>query len=201
MVMVGTCAEYDWRYGYCSESITPLLPGTLYGRCKGALRSVLEPFAEQAQISWAWGRLFFLYGPNEHPDRLVASVIRRLLAGEPAPCSVGNQVRDFLHVQDAAEALVALLGSDFQGSVNVASGKPTTVRELVLAIAEKVGRSDLLQFGAQPVGKEEPPLLVADVRRLNETISWHPQYDLDAGLVQTIAWWKVLVPESHNVRN
>src|SRR5581483_9823238 len=86
VVVAGTCAEYDWGYGYCAEGKTPLAPATLYGKCKDALRSVLEGFAAAADLSTAWGRLFYLYGPHEHPDRFVASVIRRLLAGEPAPC-------------------------------------------------------------------------------------------------------------------
>src|SRR5262249_18992294 len=82
VVVAGSCAEYDWTAaGTCDEATTPLRPATLYGACKDALRRVLEAFAAQAGLSAAWGRLFFLYGPGEHPDRLVASVARALLAG------------------------------------------------------------------------------------------------------------------------
>ena len=98
VVMAGSCAEYDWRYGYCSEAVTPLAPRTLYGTCKHSLQLVLSAFAKQTGLSAAWGRIFFLFGPYEHPDRLVAFVIRSLLKGEAARCSHGNQIRDFLYV-------------------------------------------------------------------------------------------------------
>jgi len=87
LVMAGTCAEYDWKYGYCSEQITPLLPATVYGTCKHSLQVMLDAFSRQTGLSVAWGRIFFLYGPHEHPDRLVSSVIRSVLRGEPARCS------------------------------------------------------------------------------------------------------------------
>ena len=53
---VGTCAEYDWRYGYCSEEFTPLAPRTLYGTCKHCLQTMLGALAKQTGLSEAWGR-------------------------------------------------------------------------------------------------------------------------------------------------
>ncbi len=124
VVTAGSCLEYDWNYGYCSEVATPL-------RAAHALRH-LQARAAAADVGaddaarWftsAWGRIFFLYGPHEHPDRLVASVIRSLLAGEPARTSHGNQVRDYLYAGDVADAFVALLESDVTGPINIASGR------------------------------------------------------------------------------
>lgn len=190
VVMAGTCAEYNWKYGYCSECVTPLSPTSLYGVCKHSLQILLDAFAKQTGLSAAWGRIFFLYGPYEHPSRLVASVVRAVLQGEPARCSHGNQIRDFLHVQDVADAFVALLDHDISGSVNIASGCPVALRDVICMIAEKTGRRDLIQLGALPVPADEPPLLVADVSRLHNAVGWRPKYDLDTGLEQTIQWWK-----------
>lgn len=190
VVMVGSCAEYDWRYGYCSEATTPIAPTTLYGTCKHLLQLVLSATSEQRGLSAAWGRTFFLFGPHEHPDRLVAYVIRSLLRGEPARCSHGRQVRDFLYVQDMADAFVALLDSAVSGPINIASGKPVVLQELIYKIAAKFNRDDLIQLGTVPTSPDEPPLLVADVRRLHEEVGWTPKYDLDTGLEQTIDWWK-----------
>ena len=50
-VFAGTCAEYDWSYGYCSESITPTHPSTLYGTCKNSLQEMLAYFSKQAKLS------------------------------------------------------------------------------------------------------------------------------------------------------
>ena len=192
VVMAGTCAEYDWRYGYCSEAVTPLAPTTLYGICKHSLQLMLVAFSEQTGLSAAWGRIFFLFGPYEHPDRLVAHVIRSLLRGEPARCSHGNQIRDFLYVQDVADAFVALLDSAVSGPINIASGKPVAVRDVICKIAEMQYRPDLIQMGALPAREDEPPLLIADVRRLEEEVRWQPKYDLDTGLKKTIEWWSNL---------
>lgn len=190
VVMAGTCAEYDWRYGYCSEHTTPLAPATLYGTCKHSLQMMLRAYAEQTSLSAAWGRIFFLYGPHEHPDRLVASVICQLLQGLPARCSHGNQVRDFLHVQDVASAFVKLLGSAVTGPVNIASGQPVRLKDVIDHIAGQLDRRDLVQLGAIPESPGDPPLLVADIRRLRNEVAWQPSYDLERGIAQTIEWWK-----------
>jgi nucleoside-diphosphate-sugar epimerase len=126
----------------------------------------------------------------------VASVIRRLLAGERAPTSEGSQVRDFLHVEDVAAAFVALLESDVQGPVNIASGKPVAVGDLVTSIARRLSRLDLLDRGALPTPGGEPPLLVADVQRLDHEVGWRPRYDLESGLEQTIEWWRAELSRS-----
>ncbi len=189
-VMAGTCAEYDWRYGYCSEIITPCEPSTLYGTCKHSLQIMLDAIARQAELSTAWGRIFFLYGPHEHPDRLVPSVISSLLLNKQAQCTHGNQIRDFLYVRDVADAFVALLGSDVEGPVNIASGRPVLMKDIIQKIANRLARQDLIQLGAIHAPANEPPLLLADVRRLNTEVRWEPKYDLDLGLDETISWWK-----------
>src|SRR6266404_83718 len=191
VIGVGSCAEYDWRDGHCSELTTPLNPATTYGACKHAFQLMLSAFSKHAKLSAAWGRVFFLYGPHESQERLVASTIRSILLEEPARCSHGQQIRDFLYVQDAADALVALLDSDVLGPVNIASGLPITVLEVVQKIAEQMERLDLVQRGALPATENEPSLLVADVARLRDEVGWSPQYDLAGGLAATINWWRL----------
>jgi len=188
-VAAGTCAEYDWSAALCDEAETPLAPGTLYGTAKDALRRVASAYAREAGLSLAWGRIFFCYGPDEHPSRLVASVARALARGEEAPCTEGRQVRDFLHVADVAEAFVALVASDLGGAVNVGSGDGVPVREVVERLAAAAGRPDLLRVGALPSRPDEAPVVVAGVRRLAE-LGWAPRIDLDAGLADTLAWWR-----------
>ena len=190
VVMAGTCAEYDWKYGYCCEQRTPLMPVSVYGICKHSMQIMLEGFTRQTGVSAAWGRIFFLYGPHEHPHRLVSSVICSALKGEPICCSHGNQIRDFLHVQDVASAFVALLNSDVSGPVNVASGRPVALKDIIYKVANKLDQQGLVELGALPTSENDPPFLVADVNRLSDEVGWRPQYDLDCGLEQTISWWK-----------
>jgi nucleoside-diphosphate-sugar epimerase len=191
IVATGSCAEYSWDGdGILSESSTPIVPATLYGACKHALHTVVEALARQMDLSLAWGRVFFLYGPGEHPDRLTASVIRSLIRGEPAVCSEGRQMRDFLYVQDAAAGLVALLRSEVSGPVNIASGQGVAVKDMVRQVAEIIGRHDLIRLGEREVKPGEPPILVADVKRLHDEIGFQPQHSLESGLRQAIEWWR-----------
>ena len=190
VVMSGSCAEYDWNYGLCREDVTPLRPATLYGQCKNVLQMTLSAYAQQVGLSWGWGRLFFLYGPFGHASRIPGVVIESLLRNEPARCSHGLQQRDFLHIADAADALVALLESDVQGSINIGSGVAVSIREMVLQIADHFQRRDLIEFGALTAAPSDPPLVVADVQRLHNVLKWSPAFTLSSGLDATLEWYK-----------
>lgn len=193
VVMAGTCAEYDWNYGYCSEAVTPCRPATPYGVCKNALQEILRAYGAEEKMSWAWGRIFFLYGPNEHAARLVSSVARSLLRGEVARCTHGNQIRDFMHVEDVASAFVALLDSEVEGAVNIASGQPVALRDVVYEIADRLNARDRVQLGAIPAASGEPPFIVGDCRRLGEEVGWRPSFSLKEGIEQDVYWWKLHV--------
>jgi nucleoside-diphosphate-sugar epimerase len=189
LVAAGSCAEYDWNGGECKEDTTALLPCTLYGTAKYACERILHSWSRQAGLSSAWGRIFFMYGPYEHPLRLVAYVVRMLIRGQPALCSDGTQIRDFLHVEDVASAFVALMESEVQGPVNIGSGTPVAVRDLLLTIGRYLGRPELIHFGARnSIG--EPAALWANVVRLAKEVGWKPHYDSERGVQQTIEWWR-----------
>ncbi len=190
VVMAGTCMEYDSRFGYCSEFATPLVPSSLYATCKNALQHVLKDFSREASMSCAWGRIFFLYGPHEDASRLVSSVILNLMHDKPALCTHGNQIRDFLYVKDVASAFVSLLLSNVDGPVNIASGKPIALKEIVFLIADKLGKRNLVRLGALTQSMKEPPVIFADARRLSDEVVWEPKYDINSGIGETIEWWQ-----------
>jgi nucleoside-diphosphate-sugar epimerase len=192
LVVLGTCAEYDWSTaaGPLVESSSSLAPATLYGAAKDALRRVASAYAEQEGVELAWGRLFLLYGPREAPGRLVPSVIRSLHMGQPVATASGEQVRDFMHVEDVAGAVVALLDSSVVGAVNIASGAGVTVGEVLDRIVALVGRPELVRRGALPERPGEPPMLVADVARLRDEVGYRPRWALADGLAATVRWWE-----------
>ena len=189
-VLAGSCAEYDWSGGICVEDATPLRPATLYGASKHAAQAVIAAYAPVAGLSAAWGRIFFLYGPREHPARLVSSIARALVAGEPAPCSHGRQVRDFLHVEDVASAFAALVDAPVEGAINVASGRETPISEVISLIGSATGRPELIRWGEVEPPPGEPPLLVGDTRRLAGDLGWSPRYTLEEGIERTVDWWR-----------
>lgn len=190
LLVAGTCAEYQWGgHNVCREDGTPCLPATLYGASKHALQQILAAYARQIGLSFAWGRIFSLYGPHEYPVRLVASIINAVLAGEQAKCGSGEVIRDYLHVADVANAFVAVLGSELSGAVNIASGEGIALKTLIDAIGAKLGRPELILRGALPTPASEPPALVADISRLRQT-GWQAGFTLDSGLDHTIDWWR-----------
>jgi nucleoside-diphosphate-sugar epimerase len=190
-VVAGTCAEYDWgAAGRCHEFATPTRPHTTYGRCKLELSRWAAAFGRERGVEVAWARLFFPYGPRDHAARLVPSVARALLSGVPASCSAGEQRRDFVHVDDAADALVALARSTLTGPVNVGTGEPVAVRTVIELVAQACGRPELVRLGERPTPAGEPPLLAADVGRLRDELGWRPRTELAAGLRATVDWWR-----------
>lgn len=190
VVIAGSCTEYDWRDGLCDENSTLIQPTTPYSICKHALHLLLDSYATQVGLSAGWGRIFFLYGPHENPARLVSSVARNLLLEEPAPVSQGDQVRDFLYVTDVANALTALLDCDVTGAVNIASGQPTRLKDLIDIIAYQIGKPELVQWGALAGRPDDAPRVVAQIERLRSTVGWSPSYDLEDGIKVTLDWWK-----------
>lgn len=189
-VFAGTFSEYGPDGRICHELTTPLAPSNLYGVCKDALRAVTLKAAEQLDVSVAWARIFSAYGPYEHPRRLVASIAQNLLAGEPAPCSHGNQVRDYLSTPEIGAALAAILDSDVTGPVNVGSGEGTTLRQIVEMIGEITGRPDLIRFGEVVPPADDPELIVADTARLLAEAEWQQSDSLRDGLETTVEWWR-----------
>ncbi len=193
-VMAGSCAEYDWKFDYFSEESTPCRPTTLYGASKYSTQILLDAWSRQTGISSAWGRIFFLYGPGEYPSRLVPSVINSLVHDEPARCTHGNQVRDFMHVEDVASAFVALLDSDVKGVVNIASGIPVPLKDVIYAIADYLHKRGLVQLDAIPAPEGEPDALIADISRLRDEVGFRPRYSLREGIAGTIEYMKTTAP-------
>ncbi len=201
VVVLGTCAEYDWSRvgGPLGEYASPLAPATLYGVAKDALRRVLEAYAAQEGVELAWGRPFHLYGPREAPGRLVPSVIRALLARETVATGSGERVRDFMHVEDVAGAVAALLDSPVVGAVNIATGIGVTVGEVVDSIVRATGHPELVRRGALPDRPGEPWSLVADIARLRDEVGFRPRWTLAEGLADTVRWWEAHLASDHSV--
>lgn len=188
LIAAGTCFEYDTEAGFLTEA-TSLAPKTLYAATKHALHSVLEALHAQGRLQVSWLRLFYLHGPFEHPARLVPAVARALLQGIPAPLTQGDQVRDFLHVDDVAAAFWEVLRSGITGPLNVGSGHPVSVRQLAETLGAIAGRPELLEFGRLTARPGDPPFICADNRRLRST-GWTPRFDTISGLRDTVDWWR-----------
>ncbi len=183
----GSCTEYDWTHETLDEALTPLAAATLYGTSKAALYRVLAKAAPVLGLSIGWGRIFFLYGPHENAGRLLPDVVDKVAAGQRVATSDGTQRRDFMHVEDVAAALVALLASRVEGAVNIATGVSTPVRDLVALAATTAGDAGLVDFGARPRQAHEPEVMLAAIARLRDEVGFVPKWSFAAGVADAVA--------------
>jgi nucleoside-diphosphate-sugar epimerase len=190
-VGAGSCAEYDWTlpgvdaFGEADDARGA--PQTPYGAEKlRAARALLG----RPGLSAAWGRIFYVFGEYENPNRLVPSVARAAAGGGVARIGPGEQVGDFLDVRDAAAAFVALLEGGVEGAVNVGSGERASVADLARAIASLAGRPGAVEVGALPPRAGEPPRLVPDLTRLGAEVGFKPARSLREGLTDALDFWR-----------
>lgn len=145
---IGTCFEY--KLGNSPASInTELQPSSIYASAKAAVYQTLLAFSKEAKISFSWCRLFYIFGDGEDDRRLVPYVRSKLEAGQFVELSSGTQIRDYMNVRDAAESIVSIALSNYEGAANICSGRAITIREFVEEIADQYGARHLLRFGAR----------------------------------------------------
>jgi nucleoside-diphosphate-sugar epimerase len=167
-----------------------LQPISVYGAAKAATEIFGNALAASLNLPFITLRLFGVFGVGEGSLRLIPYLIRRLRRGDPVDLTGGEQVRDFLYIDDVVEALI-IAGSTERlisyEAYNVCSSRSVTIREIGEAVADEMHRSrDLLLWGKRPYRRDEPMWLVGDNRRFVEATQWHPKVDLLDGIRRTI---------------
>ncbi|MDB5524247.1 MAG: epimerase protein [Rhizobium sp.] len=152
---IGTCFEYRLPNAEITAQ-SELGPVTLYAAAKLALYQMLDRRFAGSGVIFTWARLFYLFGEGEHPARLFPTLHRKLSAGEPMLLSSGDKIRDFLDVAIAGELIATLAQTGQAGVANICSGRPVTIRDIALEIADIHGRRDLLEFGTATVHPRDP---------------------------------------------
>lgn len=175
-VVGGTCVE-AW-------------PGSSpYAAAKDRLRRKAERWAGDGGVSLAWARIHAAFGPGEDPRRFVPTLVRDLSRGDRVATTTGEQVRDFLYVEDLGDAMAALTVSDVAGIVDIGTGKPIKVRDFAERIAGLVAGPGGVDHGALPERPGEPAVLVADTRRLHDEVGFAERIGTEEGLRRTVEWW------------
>ncbi|MCI4663228.1 MAG: NAD(P)-dependent oxidoreductase [Neomegalonema sp.] len=163
IVVAGTCFEYGLKSGCLAEETecAPILP---YPIAKNALRQLLFAAPQTAAITWA--RLFYTYGPGQHPRSVLAQLDAAIDRGDATfPMSGGEQLRDYLPVETIAERLVRLAESPATGLYNICAGAPISIRRLV---SERIAtrRAEIaVDLGVYPYPDYEPMAFWGDGAR------------------------------------
>lgn len=183
----GSCAEYDWTQTAPFRESDSLRPASLYGRAKAHTGTLLTEAADALGLDVTWARIFFVYGPGEPKGRLMGDLMRGLRTGGVVPCTDGTQVRDYLHSEDVAAALVEALSTGGLGCVNIGSGQGTQVKDLIDAVADATNSAHLLEIGAIKRPADDPASLVADVTKLTAKTQFQPRFGIRNGIADVVA--------------
>ncbi len=186
LVGVGTCLEYARAHEPVVES-APTEPRSLYASAKLAAWLVVRALAERSGKEAAWARVFHLYGPGEHPARLVPTVLAALRAGQPIDVTAGEQMRDYLHVSDVASGIAALAAPGGNGVFNICAGAPRPLRDVLEVLGRLTAGAELLRFGQRAYAPDEVMYLAGRSERLR-ALGWAPRFArLEDGLADVVA--------------
>ena len=180
VVVLGTCAEYAPSDSPLLEEGSPLSPSNLYAREKAALHNDLVRMERELGFTHSWARIFYPYGPSEHPQRLISSLIRGWETGKPLHLNNPQCVRDYIHLEDVATALLFIAEQQLVGAVNVGTGTGVRLGEMDSLIRERMGipRESSVSL-TDSSGLNDS--VVADIKKL-KSLGWNSQYDIRSGI-------------------
>ncbi len=184
----GSQAEYGPSHDVLHED-SPTRPATVYGAAKLATYVLLRQLAAVSAMRFAWLRLFSVYGPRDDGDTLASYVCTELLSGRTPAVRSGEHVWDYLYIDDAATAFVAVGNSQAAGVINVASGEAGPLRETILRLRDAVDPGLPVSFGAVPDSSAGVFPLRANVDRLRG-LGWEPAVCPREAALQTVAWYR-----------
>ncbi len=170
----------------------PLQAQEPYAASKLAAEAFVSAYGSAYGLPVAVARLFNVYGPRQHLDFVIPSIISQALVTDRL--SLGNltPTRDFTYVDDVVDALIQLAASG-EGVYNVGSGIEVSIEMLVTLIARILDKrlTPTSRHLRQRPNDVEIDRMWADTRRIS-ALGWHPRIDLNEGLRRTIAWFKQL---------
>ncbi|MGA1793193.1 MAG: NAD-dependent epimerase/dehydratase family protein [Thermoplasmatota archaeon] len=191
VVFTSSAAVYGDTDQLPISEMAPLGPLSPYGLHKMASEHLMEIYRQQYGLKYVTARLFNVFGPRQDPGNpysgVISKFIHRSIKGEPLLIyGDGEQTRDFIYVRDVAEVLLKVASSELIGTLNVATGKETTVNDIADTVARISGKE--LRKVNLPERKGEIKRSVADVATLREKLFHEEATDLREGLKETSRW-------------
>jgi len=182
LLFASTAAVYPAEEGPFAEEHAPG-PIDVYGATKLMGEDLAHAFALETGVSTVIARLFNAFGPRDTNPHLIPDVLAQLGEGDTVRLGNLEPVRDYVHLDDLAAALIELLDMRRKGCAvfNVGSGEGRSVREVLAAFEAAIGRPLRVMQDPDRVRRVERPRLVADAGKLRET-GWRPRVGFDEGI-------------------
>lgn len=189
-VGLGSQAEYGPCRARIDES-TPTAPTTRYGAAKLAACDASRALCAAAGARFAWLRLFSSYGPRDSPEWMIPYLALKLLHRERPSVTAAEQLWDYIYVEDAAAAIVAVACTGgAQGVFNLGSGTAPRLRDIIEKVRDAIDPGLAVGFGEVPYRPDQVMHLEADIARLTGATGWRPRIGLDEGIRRTVDWYR-----------
>jgi len=132
-----------------------------------------------------------VYGPRQDINRFLPITIKGCIKNKKFPCSKGNQLRDFLHIDDVVDAIIkSLTNKNARGQIiNIGSGKPRKIKNVIEKV-KKISKGGYPQYGIFKQRKFEIPKSYPNVEKAKNKINWKPKTSFKKGLKVTIDSFK-----------
>lgn len=173
----------------------PLQAQSPYSASKIAADKAVESFVNSYNLNATIVRPFNTYGPRQSARAIIPTVITQILGGVKS-IRVGNiqTIRDFNYVKDTVMGFIKVAEYDGgKGEVyNIGSGKEISIKNLIHLISEIIGVEIEIVVDEKRIrpDKSEVMRLCCDNSKAKSKLGWYPQYDLKAGLVETVNWFR-----------
>lgn len=193
-IHTSTSLEYGPKNQPISEIDLPN-PAGIYGITKSASLQLLSFMSKQAQHgNLVILRPFGIFGELEGTHKFFPQVIAKLSRGLPMQMTGGEQVRDYMYVDDLVDAYLMAAVVPLKNVVeiiNIGSGKGISLKEIALNIAKQLGANEnLLQFEVLPYRSDEIMYSVANIEKAKGILGWKPKTSLEEGIENMIRWYK-----------
>jgi len=164
---------------------------SVYGKAKLLSTKFLMDLNKKNNFPSTIIRLYLVYGPKQDINRVIPITIKNALEDKKFDCSQGLQHRDFTYIDDVVTAILKILKTKKTNGeiINVASGKPVKIRDLINKICFIVGAGKPI-FGKIKMRKDEIKFLYPNIKKANRILNWRPNINLSEGLKKTIQYYK-----------
>ncbi|MBI1971590.1 MAG: NAD-dependent epimerase/dehydratase family protein [Candidatus Wildermuthbacteria bacterium] len=170
------------------EDAVPSHPSP-YGMAKAAAENYFAYYLEHFNLPFVALRFANVYGPGQKGVSVVGSFFERVLSGQEVVIhGDGNQTRDFVFVKDIVNGCILAVESDAVGVYNLATGKETSLKELLISIENITGMTARVRFNKNESGGQQRSSLA--VKKAKKELQWEPSYTLQQGLEETFEWYK-----------
>lgn len=186
----GSQAEYG-RYEGKLNANTPAFPENGYGIAKLCAGQMTRIQCEKKGLNHIWTRILSVYGPYDGNETMIMSMIRKILKGESASCTKGEQMWDYLYSKDAAKMMYLLGDRGVSGKTYcLGSGTERPLKEYIEIIRDAINPNAMVGFGDIAYSEKQVMYLCADMQELVKDTGYLADYTFEMGIKETIAWYK-----------